>query len=55
VQDSQIGRAESTSPSDTALRLSGKVQDTSYIGKARASPIIATLRKVQRRNGSPGG
>src|SRR6185369_13160432 len=52
VHDSHTGRAVSMSPNDTALRRSGNVHATSYIGRARASDTISIRRKVQRRSGA---
>ncbi len=51
VHESQIGRADSTSPRDTARRRSGNVQATSLTGSSRGRAVVVTRRKVQRRSG----
>lgn len=51
MHESQIGRADSTSPNGMALRLSGNVHATSYIGSSRGRAIEVTLRNVHRRSG----
>jgi hypothetical protein len=51
VQDSQIGRADSMSPSGTALLRSGNVQATSYMCSSRGRATVVTRRNVQRRRG----
>lgn len=53
MHDSQIGRADSTSPSGTATRRSGNVHATSYIGSSRALATATTRRNVQRRSDVP--